>query len=159
VKRTLVRRQVLKLVAGMALSPWPLPAASAQADRVQQTMAALLAATEEGSILQIDLEDLRYTLNLCGCSPLSFTVTDQDADKVLDACREALAWIPKHKLSAAVVVCSGYGKNFRLGYCAEVFKAAQRAMDESACLVFGAVFDPMLVDAMSVTWLVGAPDY
>ena len=43
-KRTLVRRQVLKLVAGMALSPWPLPAASAQADRVQQTMAALLAA-------------------------------------------------------------------------------------------------------------------
>jgi hypothetical protein len=31
-------------------------------------------------------------------------------------------------------------------------------MDESACLVFGAVFDPMLVDAMSVTWLAGGPD-
>ena len=157
-KRTLVRRQVLKLVAGMALSPWPLPAASAQADRVQQTMAALLAATEEGSILQIDLEDLRYTLNLCGCSPLSFTVTDQDADTVLDACREALAWIPKHKLSAAVVVCSGYGKNFQLNHCAEVFRVVRKAVDESTCLVFGVRFAPTLVDAMSVTWLAGAPD-
>ena len=158
-KHVLMRRRFLKIVGGMVLSPRPLLAASTPASGIQQAVAALLAATEEGSLLQIDLEDLRETLNLCGRSPLSFTVTDQDADKVLDACREALAWIPKHKLSAAVVVCSGYGKNFRLGYCAEVFKAAQRAMDESACLVFGAVFDPMLVDAMSVTWLVGAPDY
>ena len=157
-KRTLVRRQVLKLVAGMALSPWPLPAASAQADRVQQTMAALLAATEEGSILQIDLEDLRYTLNLCGCSPLSFTVTDRDADKVLEACRDALTLMPSHKVEVAVVVCSGYGKNFRLGHCAEVFRVVRHAMDESTCLVFGAVLDPMLVDAMSVTWLAGGPD-
>ena len=157
-KRTLMRRQVLKIVGGMALSPWPRPVTSTQADRVQQTVAALLAATEEGSLLQIDLEDLRGTLNLCGRSPVSFAVTNHDADKVLAACRDALAWMPKHKMKAAVVVCSGYGKNFRLGYCAEVFKAAQRAMDESACLVFGAVFDPMLVDAMSVTWLAGAPD-
>lgn len=157
-KHTLMRRQVLKIVAGMALSPWPLPAASTPADRVQQTVAALLAATEEGAILQIDLEELRETLNLCGRSPLSFTVTDQNADKVLDACRDALARMPKRKLAAAVVVCSGYGRNFRLGHCAEVFEAVQHAMDESACLVFGAVFDPMLVDAMSVTWLVGAPD-
>ena len=157
-KRTLMRRQVLKIVGGMVLYPWPLPAASTQTDRVQQTVAALLAATEEGSILQIDLEDLRHTLNLCGRSPLSFTVTDQVAEKVLDACRDVFAWIPKHKLSAAVVVCSGYGKNFRLGHCADVFEAARRAMDESACLVFGAVLDPKLVDAMNVTWLLGAPD-
>ena len=54
-KPTLVRRQVLKLIAGMALSPWPRPTASAQADGFRQTVAALLAATEEGSILQIDL--------------------------------------------------------------------------------------------------------
>lgn len=157
-KRTLMRRQVLKIIGGMALSPWPLPVASTQADRIQQTVAALLAATEEGSLLQIDLEDLRDTLNFCGCSPLSFTVTDEDADRILDACRDALAWIPKHKLAAAVVVCSGYGKNFQLGHCAEVFEAVRRAMGESACLAFGAVFDHKLVDAMSVTWLVGAPD-
>jgi len=31
-------------------------------------------------------------------------------------------------------------------------------MDESACLVFGVVFDPMLANAMSVTWLTGAAD-
>ncbi len=157
-KRTLMRRQVLKIVGGMALSPWPLPVASTQADRVQQTVAALLAATEEGSLLQIDLEDLHGTLNLCGRSPVSFTVTNHDADKVLDACRDALTLMPSHKVEVAVVVCSGYGKNFQLSHCAEVFEAVRRAMDESACLVFGAVFAPMLVDAMSVTWLAGGPD-
>lgn len=153
-----MRRQFLTIAAGMALSPWPLPAASTQADRVQQTVAALLAATEEGAILQIDLEDLRDMLNLCGRSPLSFAVTNQDADNVLDACRDALARMPKNKLVAAVVVCSGYGKSFRLSHCAEVFEAVRRAMDESACLVFGTVFDPMLGDTMSVTWLAGVPD-
>ena len=157
-KRTLVRRQVLKLVAGMALSPWPLPAASTPTDRVQQTVAELLAATEEGSILQIDLEDLRDTLKLCGSSPVSFTVSNHDADKVLDACRDALARIPTHNKAAAVVLCSGYGESFGLHHCTEVFRVVQHAMDESAYLVCGVVFDSALVDAMSVTWLAGAPD-
>ena len=121
-KRTLMRRQVLKIVGGMALSPWPPPAASAQADGVEQTVAALLAATEEGSILQIDLEDLCHTLKLCGRSAVSFTVTNHDANKVLDACRDALAQMPSHGVKAAVVVCSGNGKNFRLTNCAEVFR-------------------------------------
>ena len=157
-KRTLMRRQVLKIVGGMALSPWPPPAASAQADGVEQTVAALLAATEEGSILQIDLEDLRNTLNLCGRSPVIFSLTDHDADEVLDACRDALARMPSHKVNAAVVVCSGYGESFGLHHCTEVFRVVQHAMDESAYLVCGVVFDSALVDAMSVTWLAGAPD-
>ena len=157
-KRTLMRRQVLKIVGGMVLSPWPPAAESTQADRVQQTVAALLAATEEGSILQIDLEDLRDTLKLCGRSPVSFMVTDHDADKVLDACRDALARIPTHNKAAAVVVCSGNGKSFQLSHCAEVFRVVRHAIDESAYLVFGVVFDSALVDAMSVTWLAGAPD-
>lgn len=157
-KRTLMRRQVLKIVGGMALSPWSLPAASAQADGVEQTVAALLAATEEGSILQIDLEDLCHTLKLCGRSPVSFTVTNHDADKVLDACRDALAQMPSHGVKAAVVVCSGNGKNFRLTNCAEVFRVVQHAMDESAYLVFGVVSDPTLVDVMRVSWLAGVRD-
>ena len=157
-KHSLMRRQALKIVSGMVLSPWPLLAASTPADKVQQTVAALLAATEEGSLLQIDLEDLRDTLKLCGSSPLSFTVTARDADKVLDACRDALAGMPKHKMAAALVVCSGYGKGFQLTHCAEVFRAIQHAMDESAYLVFGVVLDSTLVDAMSVAWLAGAPD-
>lgn len=157
-KRTLMRRQVLKLVAGMALSPWPLHAASAQADGIQQTVAALLAATEEGAILQIDLEDLCHTFKLCGSSPVSFTVTNHDADKVLDACRDALARMPSHRVKAAVVVCSGNGKNFRLTNCAEVFRVVQHAMYESAYLVFGVVSDPTLVDVMRVSWLAGVPD-
>ena len=157
-KRTLMRRQVLKLVAGMALSPWPLHAASTQTVRVQQTAAALLAATEEGSLLQIDLEDLCHTLKLCGSSPVSFTVTDHDVDKVLGACRNALARMPSHKVKAAVLVCSGNGKNFRLTNCAEVFRAIRHAVNESTYLVFGVVSDPTLVDAMRVSWLAGAPD-
>ena len=157
-KRTLMRRQVLKIVGGMALSPWPRPAASAQADGVEQTVAALLAATEEGSILQIDLEDLCHTLKLCGRSPVSFTVSNHDADKVLDACRDAWARIPTHNKAAAVVLCSGYGESFGLHHCTEVFRVVQHAMDESAYLVCGVVFDSALVDAMSVTWLAGAPD-
>ena len=157
-KRTLMRRQVLKLVAGMALSPWPLHAASTQTVRVQQTAAALLAATEEGSLLQIDLEDLCHTLKLCGSSPVSFTVTDHDVDKVLGACRNALARMPSHKVKAAVLVCSGNGKNFRLTNCAEVFRAIRHAVNESTYLVFGVVSDPTLVDVMRVSWLAGAPD-
>jgi cell division GTPase FtsZ len=157
-KRALMRRQILKIIGGMALLPWPQRVASTQADRAQQTVAALLAATEEGSLLQIDLEDLRGTLNLCGRSPVSFTVTNHDADKVLDACRDALTLMPSHEVEVAVVVCSGYGKGFQLTHCAEVFTMVRHAMDESACLVLGARFDPKLVDAMSVTWLADGPD-
>ena len=157
-KRTLMRRQVLRIVGGMALSPWSPPAASAQADGVEQTVAALLAATEEGSILQIDLEDLCHTLKLCGRSPVSFTATNHDANKVLDACRDALAQMPSHGVKAAVVVCSGNGKNFRLPNCAEVFRVVQHAMYESAYLVFGVVSDPTLVDVMRVSWLAGVRD-
>ena len=157
-KRTLMRRQVLKIMGGMTLSPWPWVTASTQADGVQQTAAALLAATEEGSILQIDLVDLCHTLKLCGSSPVSFTVTNHDADKVLDACRDAWARIPTHNKAAAVVLCSGYGESFGLHHCTEVFRVVQHAMDESAYLVCGVVFDSALVDAMSVTWLAGAPD-
>ena len=157
-KRTLMRRQVLKIVGGMALSPWPRPAASDQADGIQQTVAALLAATEEGSILQIDLEDLCHTFKLCGSSPVSFTVTNHDADKVLDACRDALARMPSHRVKAAVVVCSGNGKNFRLTNCAEVFRVVRHAVHESTYLVFGVVSDPTLVDVMRVSWLAGVRD-
>lgn len=157
-KRTLMRRQVLKIMGSMTLSPWPWVTASTQADGVQQTAAALLAATEEGSILQIDLEDLCDALKLCGSSPACYTATHHDADKLLDACRDALAQMPSHGVKAAVVVCSGNGKNFRLTNCAEVFRVVQHAMYESAYLVFGVVSDPTLMDAMRVSWLAGVPD-
>ncbi len=157
-KHILMRRQVLKIVGGMAFSPWSLPAESAPADGFQKTAATLLAATEEGSILQIDLEDLYDTLKLCGSSPVCFTATHHDAEKLLDTCRNALVRMHSHRVKAAVVVCCGNGKNFRLTNCAEVFTLIRHAMDESAYQLFGAVLDPQLVDAMSVTWLAGAPD-
>ena len=157
-KHVLMRRQVLQIVGGMVLLPRPQLAVSTPTSGIQQAVAALLAATAEGSLLQIDLEDLRDTLKLCGSSPLSFTVTNHDADKVLGACRDALARMPTHNKAAAVAVCSGYGKGFQLTQCAEVFRVIQHAMDESACLVFGVVLDSALVDTMSVTWLAGAPN-
>ena len=157
-KRTLMRRQVLKIMGGMTLSPWPWVTASTQADGVQQTAAALLAATEEGSILQIDLEDLCDALKLCGSSPACYTATHHDADKLLDTCRNALARMPSHRVKAAVLVCSGNGKNFRLTNCAEVFRVIRHAVNESTYLVFGVVSAPTLVDAMSITWLAGATD-
>ena len=83
---------------------------------------------------------------------------NHDAVKVLDACRDAWARIPTHNKAAAVVLCSGYGESFGLHHFTEVFRVVQHAMDESAYLVCGVVFDSALVDAMSVTWLAGAPD-
>ena len=157
-KHVLMRRQVLQIVGGMVLLPRPQLAVSTPTSGIQQAVAALLAATAEGSLLQIDLEDLRDTLKLCGSSPVSFTVTNHDADKVLDACRDALARMPSHRVKAAVVVCSGNGKNFRLTNCAEVFRVVQHAMYESAYLVFGVVSDPTLVDVMRVSWLAGVRD-
>ena len=69
-KRTLMRRQVLKIVGGMALSPWPRPAASAQADGVEQTVAALQTAlcvkllcgrpVEPGRLYYFDLLDMDF---------------------------------------------------------------------------------------------------
>ena len=160
----LVRRQVLRTVGRLGLTSvsGSLPAHGKNSTFFQCSLhhvqRDLLAATKEDSLLQIDPGDLRDTLKLCGSSPLSFTVTNHDADKVLNACRDALARITTHKKAAAVVVCSGYGKSFQLSHCAEVFRVVRRAMDESTCLALGVVFDPQLVNAMSVTWLVGAPD-
>ena len=48
-KHVLMRRQFLKIVGGMVLSPRPLLAASTPASGIQQVVAALLVATEEGS--------------------------------------------------------------------------------------------------------------
>ena len=116
------------------------------------------AVHDEDGITVRDQWNAHNALELCGSSPMSFTVTNHDADKVLDTCRDALAGIPSHNIKAAVVVCSGYGKGFELTQCAGVFRAVQHAMDESTYLVFGVILDSALVDAMSVNWLAGAPD-
>ena len=89
---------------------------------------------------------------------MSFTVTNHDADKLLDACRDALAQMPSHGVKAAVVVCSGNGKNFQLTNCAEIFRVIRLAVHESTYLMFGVVSDSTLLDAMRVSWLAGAPD-
>ena len=85
-------------------------------------------------------------------------MTNHDADKLLDACRDTLAQMPSHGVKAAVVVCSGNGRNFRLTNCAEVFRVIRHAVNESTYLMFGVVSDPTLVDVMRVSWLAGVRD-
>ena len=83
---------------------------------------------------------------------------DVNSFAVLDACRDALAQMPSHGVKAAVVVCSGNGKNFQLTNCAEIFRVIRLAVHESTYLVFGVVSAPTLVDAMRVSWLAGVRD-
>lgn len=141
-------------------TPQPLPTVSTSNYTIEQTIAALELATEEGSILQIDMQDFNDALSLCGSSPVSFNVSGRDVTTVINVCRDAAARMVKHHVAAAVVVC-GVTKVidcYRLKDFKEVFEAFRLAVDESAFLVFGVGFDPSLGDCMSVTCLAGAPD-
>lgn len=99
-KHILMRRQVLKIVGGMAFSTVVAASGISSSRRFSEDGAMDKAATEEGSILQVDLEDLCDTLKLCGSSPVCFTATHHDADKLLDTCRNALARMPNHRVKA-----------------------------------------------------------
>lgn len=71
----------------------------------EQIVTLLKCATEEHSVLQIDMQDFDDALNLCGSSPMCFNVTDDDAGVVLNACRDAAAHLGNAQVAAAVVVC------------------------------------------------------
>ena len=126
----------------------------------EQIVTLLKCATEEHSVLQIDMQDFDDALNLCGSSPMCFNVTGDDAGVVLNACRDAAAHLGKTQVAAAVVVCgiANTSGNYTLAHLKEVFEVFRQAMDESAFLVFGASCDPSLKSSMRVTWLAGAPD-
>ena len=67
----------------------PFPTASTPKYTIEQTIAVLELATEEGSILQIDMEDFQDALSLCGSSPMCFHVSGSDVTNVIDVCRDA----------------------------------------------------------------------
>ena len=126
----------------------------------EQIITLLECATEEGSILQIDMQDFQDALNLCGSSPMCFNVTGDDAGVLLNVCRDAAACLEKTQIAAAVVVCgiADTSGNYKLAHLKEVFEVFRQAVDDSALLVFGASCDPSLKSSMRVTWLAGAPD-
>ena len=126
----------------------------------EQIITLLECATEEGSILQIDMQDFQDALNLCGSSPMCFNVTGDDAGVLLNVCRDAAACLEKTQIAAAVVVCgiADTSGNYKLAHLKEVFEVFRQAVDDSALLVFGASCDPSLKTSMRVTWLAGAPD-
>ena len=126
----------------------------------EQIITLLECATEEGSILQIDMQDFQDALSLCGSSPMCFNVTGDDAGVLLNVCRDAAACLEKTQIAAAVVVCgiADTSGNYKLAHLKEVFEVFRQAVDDSALLVFGASCDPSLKSSMRVTWLAGAPD-
>ena len=128
--------------------------------KTEKIVTLLKCATEEHSILQIDMQDFDDALNLCGSSPMCFNVTGDDAGVLLNVCRDAAACLEKTQIAAAVVVCgiADTSGNYKLAHLKEVFEVFRQAVDDSALLVFGASCDPSLKSSMRVTWLAGAPD-
>ena len=128
--------------------------------KTEKIVTLLKCATEEHSILQIDMQDFDDALNLCGSSPMCFNVTGDDAGVLLNVCRDAAACLEKTQIAAAVVVCgiADTSGNYKLAHLKEVFEVFMQAVDDSALLVFGASCDPSLKSSMRVTWLAGAPD-
>lgn len=126
----------------------------------EQIITLLECATEEGSILQIDMQDFHDALSLCGSSPVCFNVTGDDAGEVTNACLDAATSVGKNQVAAALVVCglSDTADGYSLVHIKEVFEVFRKAVGESAFLVFGVGYDPSLKTSMRVTWLAGVPD-
>lgn len=126
----------------------------------EQIITLLECATEEGSILQIDMQDFQDELSLCGSSPMCFNVTGDDTDELTNASRDATKSIGKNQVAAAVVVCglSYTADGYSLVHIKDIFEVFRKAVGESAFLVFGVGYDPSMKKSIRVTWLAGAPD-
>ena len=125
---------------------------------VEKAMESIHRATDEGVILQIDLQDLEEAQQLFGHCPISFSVIGEATSEIINACRDEFLRIMKRPVAAAVVVVSGGGEILRLQHCTAIFEAFRLAVDESVYLVFGVVCDKSLANSMQVTCFTGWPD-
>lgn len=125
---------------------------------VENAMESIHQATDEGVILQIDLQDLEEAQKLFGHCPTSFSVVGKVTGEIIDACRHEFVRIMKRPVAAAVVVVSGGGEILQLQNCTAIFDVFRQAVDESVYLVFGVVCDKSLANSMRVTCLAGWPD-
>lgn len=121
-------------------------------------MESIHQATDEGAILQIDLQDLEDARQLLGHCLIGFSVVGKVTAEIIDACRRELDGTMKRPVAAAVVVVSGGGEMLQLQHCTAIFDVFRQAVDESVYLVFGVACDKSLADTMRITCLTGWPD-
>lgn len=129
------RRQVLRAVGGLVLAPATacLPAVERGTcgHDPQQIQHDLLAALEEGALLQIDWNDMRDVLTAMGnAPPVCAVLHGLDVGSVVKQCAEVLA---QHTdpFNAVMVVVSG-NQSLRLDHCGAVFAAVTDATVNSA---------------------------
>ncbi len=130
-----VRRQVLRAVGGLVLASVSvgLPAdghGTCGHDR-NKVQLDLLAALEEGALLQIDWNDLRDVLTAIGdAPPVCAVLHGPDVGAVVNKCGALLAQRPR-LLNAVLVVVSG-NQSLRMDQCRAVFVAVTDATVNSA---------------------------
>lgn len=130
-----VRRQVLRAVGGLVLVPvpacLPMHAHGTCGHVLHRVQLDLLAALEEGALLQIDWNDLRDVLTAIGDTPpVCAVLHGPDVGAVVNQCGALLAQRPG-LLNAVLVVVSG-DQSLRLDQCRAVFVAVTDAMVNSA---------------------------
>ena len=131
-----VRRQVvLRAVGGLVLAPvsvgLPADGHGTCGYVLHQVQLDLLAALEEGALLQIDWNDMKDVLTAIGDAPSVCAVLHgPDVGVVVNQCGALLAQRPR-LLNAVLVVVSG-NKSLRLDHCRALFSAVTDAMVNSA---------------------------
>jgi hypothetical protein len=130
-----VRWQVLSAVGGLVLAPVSLGLPAVERSTCghdpQQIQLDLLAALEEGALLQIDWNDMRDVLTAIGDAPPVCSVFNGlDVDAVVKQCGDVLAQHPD-PFNAVLVVVSG-NQTLRLDHCRVVFAAVTDAAVTSA---------------------------
>ena len=130
-----VRRQVLRALSGLVLAPMPacLPmhVHGTCGHDLHGVQIDLLAALEEGALLQIDWNDMRDVLTTIGdAPPVCAVLHGPDVGAVVNQCGAQLAQRPG-LLNAVLVVVSG-NQSLRRDHCRAVFAAVTDATVTSA---------------------------
>lgn len=129
-----VRRQVLRALGGLVLTPVSvgLPAIGhgTCGHVLHQVQLDLMAAQEEGALLQIDWNDMRVLTAMGNAPPVCAVLHGPDVGAVVNQCGALLTQRPG-LLNAVLVVVSG-NQSLRLDQCRAVFAAVTDAMVNSA---------------------------
>lgn len=130
-----VRRQVLRAVGGLVLTSvsvgLPADGHGTCGHDLHKVQLDLLAALEEGALLQIDWNDMHDVLTAIGdAPPVCAVLHGTDVGAVVNQCGALLAQV-SGRLNAVLVVVSG-NQSLRLDHCRAVFVAVTDATVNSA---------------------------
>ena len=130
-----VRRQVLRALGGLVLAPVLASLSAGErgtcGHELHQVQLDLLAALEEGALLQIDWNDMGDVLSTMGnAPPVCSVLSGTDVGVVVKQCGDVLAQHPD-PFNAVLVVVSG-NQSLRLDHCRAVIVAVTDATINSA---------------------------